>query len=328
MTKNSDLPAPVQDHPLALDREQALDPIAAVTALVGTDPSIAELVAFRTASVDIKAAAREAKRLDDEAVRIQLSDIDFTERRMAMAALTFAALGFKSVVMIWPCDNLDIADAKLALAEATGPHLLEEHDHVISLDHELARRVRVKRAAFSVGELVLPPSPRPPSGESRGLAHWPVSRFDLDRMLPARGGEPQSTAVALQRWVEQFENAPEIAGLAELVERLFATSDRLRHLIRVKPDADTLAMRQAAEGALIAAYLAAAQVAIRPVARRSSGAELKWRISRIVDDRAGRPDQLHMQAALRTLFDDAAKLAGFVDPDRMDRSTPSWIEIV
>lgn len=113
-----------------------------------------------------------------------------------------------------------------------------------------------------------------------------------------------------------------------MAEPLFATFDRLRHLAQVKPDADPVAMRQAAEGALIAAYLAAAQVAIRPVARNSPAAKLKRRVADIVDDRAGRPDPLHMQAALRTLFEDGARLAGFVDPDLMDCSTPDWIEIV
>ena len=328
MTKKTDLPATRQDHSLALDLSQAVDPIASVTALISKDPSLEELIALRTAAVDIKAAACEARRLENEATRIQVSDLDFTPRRKAMAALSFASLSFKAVVMIWPCDNLDIADGKLALSEAMGPHLLAEHDHVITLDHDLARRVRVKRAAFAVGELILPPAPKRPVGESRGLAQWPATRFDLDMMLPKRGGEPLFTATALQRWIENFEFAPEIAGLAELVERLFATADRLRYLAQVKPDADPGAMRQAAEGALIAAYLSAAQVAIRPVAKRSPAAKLKWRVADIVDDRAGRPDALHMQAAIRTLFEDGARLAGLVDPDLMDRSTPNWIEIV
>lgn len=328
MTKKPDLPATRQSHPLALDLAQAVDPIASVTALIGKDPSLDELIAFRTAAVDIKTAASEARRLENEATRIQISDLDFTPRRKAIAALTFASLSYKAVVMIWPCDTLDIADGKLALSEAMGPYLLAEHDHVITLDHDLARRIRVKRAAFAVGELVLPPAPKPPAGESRGLARWPATRFDLDMMLPKRGGEPLFTATALQRWIENFELAPEIAGLAEQVERLFATFDRLRHLAQIKADADPMVMRKAAEGALIAAYLTAAQVAIRPVAKRSPAAKLKWRVADTVDDRAGRPDALHMQAAIRTLFDDGARLAGFIDPDLMDRSTPNWIEIV
>lgn len=328
MSENSDLPTTRQAHALALDLAQALDPIARVTALIGEDPSLAELIAFRTASVDVKHAASEARRLENEATRIQVSDLDFTPRRKAMAALNFASLGFKAVVMIWPSDNLEIVDAKLALSETTGPYLVEEHDHVVSLDPALARRVRLKRAAFAVGELMLPPGPKAPGGESRGLAQWPESRFDLAMMLPARGGEPLLTAVELQRWVERFEVTPEIAGLAELAERLFATSDRLRHLARVKADADPVAMRQATEGALIAAYLAAAQVAIHPAVKRSPAAKLKAKVAAMVDDRAGRPDPLPMQAAIRTLFDDGARLAGVIDPDRMDRSTPSWIEIV
>lgn len=328
MPENSDLPASRQAHALALDLAQALDPIARVTALIGEDPSLAELIAFRTAAVDIKHAASEARRLENEATRIQVSDLDFTSRRKVMPALTFASLSFKAIVMIWPSDNLDIADAKLALSETTGPYLVEEHDHVVSLDPALARRVRLKRAAFAVGELTLPPGPKAPAGKSRGLAQWPESRFDLAMMLPARGGEPLFTAVELQRWVERFQVAPEIARLAELAERLFATSDRLRHLARVKADADPVAMRQAAEGALIAAYLAAAQVAIRPAVKRSPAAKLKEKVAAMVDGRAGRPDPLHMQAAIRTLFDDGARLAGVIDPDRMDRSPPTWTEIV
>lgn len=328
MTKKSDLPAARQDHALALRFEQALDPVAAVTSLIGEDPSIAELVAFRNTLVDVKHAASEARQLENEATRTQVSDLDFTARRNAMAALTFASLSFKAIVMIWPSDNLDIVDAKLALSETTGPYLVEEHDHVLSLDPALARRVRLKRAAFAVGELMLPPAPKAPGSESRGLARWPESRFDLAMMLPARGGEPLFTAVELQRWVERIDLAPEIASLSDLVERLFATSDRLRHLARVKADADPVAMRQASEGALIAAYLAAAQVAIRPAVKRSPTAKLKQKVAATVNSRAGRPDPAHMQAAIRTLFEDGARLAGVIDPDLMDRSTPSWIEIV
>ncbi|TAJ33794.1 hypothetical protein [Bosea sp. (in: a-proteobacteria)] len=328
MTKKPDLPATAQDHAVSVDLAQALDPIAVLTSVIGTDPSIAELVAFRRSLPDVKLAAREAKRLRDEAMRIRVSDLDRLQLRRCAAALTMAALACKAVTLIWPADDLDIADAKLALAETTGPHLLEEHDHVVMLDNELARRVRIRRAAFAVGELMLPPAPKPPGADSRGLAEWPTSRFDLTAMLPPRGGPPVMAPDELQRWIDRMEATPDLGGLGDRVARLFDTSDRLRHLARVQPGADPVELRTAAEGALIAAYLTAAQVAIRPVPKRSTAEAIRQGVARAIDGRAGRPDPLHMQASLRVLFDDGVWLARLIDPDRMVTTTPSWTEIV
>ncbi|SIR56201.1 hypothetical protein [Bosea sp. TND4EK4] len=328
MTKKPDLPATEQAHAISIDLAQAFDPIAAITAPIGLNPSLAELAAFRRAVPDIKLAAREAKRLGDEAMRVRLSDLEPAQGRLCAAGLTMAALGCKAVTVIWPADNLDVADAKLALAETTGPHLLEEHDHVGMLDNELARRIRIKRAAFAVGELMLPPAPSPPGAESRGLAEWPASRFDLTTILPPRGGPPVMAQGELQRWIDRLKSAPDLGGLGDLVARLFDTSDRLRHLARVQAGADPVELRAAAEGALIAAYLTAAQVAIRPVPKRSHAEVIRREVARVIDGRARRSDPLHMQAALRTLFDDGVWLARLIDPDRMATVTPSWTEIV
>ncbi|MBX9875587.1 MAG: hypothetical protein K2X84_12065, partial [Beijerinckiaceae bacterium] len=90
MTDNNwDLTGPNEAR--AVDRpvlRTDLDPIAIVTGLVSDDPSVAELVAFRDAMPDLKFAAREAKRLTDEALRLRNHTESLDAVRSAVAGLT------------------------------------------------------------------------------------------------------------------------------------------------------------------------------------------------------------------------------------------------
>jgi hypothetical protein len=325
---NRDLTGPTEAK--AVDRPALrtdMDPIAIVTELVSDDPSLAELVAFRDAMPDLKFAAREAKRLTDEALRLRNHTESLDAIRSAVAGLTLVGLGFKALVAIWPSDDLDAVDAKLALAEATGPHLGQEADYVPSLSPELATRIRIKRAAFHVGELVVPAGPATPSASDRGLADWPLRRLDLTSLLPPRGGPPVFVEAQLEAWAGLIANGPDLGKLAERVERMIATADRLTALAHVPGD-DAAQLRRAAEGALILAYLAAAQVALWPVAKGSGGVAAKKRVAKAIDNRACRNDPLHMQAAIRMMFEDASWLARLVGGERMATGVPVWIEIV
>lgn len=325
--ENRDLTGPVEDR--TVDRPELrtdLNPIAIATELVSDDPSIAELVAFRNAVPDLKFAAREAKHVGDEAMRLRNS-ADLDTVRGIVAGLTLVSLSFKALVVIWPSDNLDVVDAKLALAEVTGPHVSQESDYVASLSPETANRIRIKRAAFNVGELVVPAGPSVPSSSDRGLADWPLARYDLTTLLPPRGGPPVFADAQVQALAGVMENAPDLAKLAGRVERLLATVDRLMALAQVPGD-DAAQLRRAAEGAQISAYLTAAQVAIWPAVKGSDGVKSKKRAARAINDRACRHDPLHMQAAVRMAFEDGSWLSRLVGGDRMATGVPIWIEIV
>lgn len=131
-----------------------------------------------------------------------------------MAGLTLVSLGFTSLVAIWPSDNIDVVDAKLALAEVTRPHVSQGTDYVPSLSPETATRIRIKRAAFSVGELVVPAGPAAPSSCDHGLAGWPLTRCDLTTLLPPRGGSPVFADAQVQAWAGVMENVPNLAKIA------------------------------------------------------------------------------------------------------------------
>lgn len=327
INKNWDLTGPHEDG--AVDRPELrtdLDPIAIVTEIVSDDPSLAELIAFRNAVPDVKHAARQSKRLGDEAMRLRNSS-DLSTVRGIVAGLTLVSLSFNALVAIWPIDNLDVVDAKLAQAEVTGPHLNQEADYVPSLSPETATRIRIKRAAFNVGELIVPAGPAAPSSSDRGLADWPLKHYDLTTLLPPRGGPPVFADTQIQAWASLIEKAPDLIRLAERVERLLATTDRLMALAKVPGD-DATQLRRAAEGALISAYLTAAQVAIWPVPKGTTGVAAKKRVAKAIDNRACRNDPLHMQAAIRMAFENASWLARLVGADRMATGVPVWIEIV
>jgi hypothetical protein len=245
-----------------------------------------------------------------------------------VAGLTLVGLGFTALVSIWPSDTLEVVAAKLALADVTGPYGdQQEADYVPSLAPETATRIRIKRAAFHVGELTVPWGPAAPSSSDRGLADWPLMHYDLTTLLPPRGGPPVFADTQVQAWAGLLDKAPDLGRLADRVERLLKTADKLFMLARAPGD-NAIDLRRAAEGAQLMGYLAAAQVAIWPAARGSDGVQAKRRVAKAIDDRSCRNDPLHMQAAIRMLYEEGSWLAKLVGSDRMATGVPVWIAIV
>lgn len=326
--KNQDLTGPHEGG--AVDRPELrtdLDPIAIVMELVSDDPSLAELAAFRAAVPDLKEAARQAKRLLDEAMRVRLTP-GFDAAPQVAVGLTLIGQSLTALTAIWPTDNLDVAEAKLALAEAIGPWDRDQGgDYVPALAPGTATRIRVKRAALNVGELIVPPGPAMPSAQDRGLGDWPLKHYDLTTLVEPQGGPPVFIDPDAQRWVELLAQAPDLGHLAERVERMLKMADKLFALAQT-PAENATQLRRAAEGAQIAAYMTAARVAIWPVPKGSDGVKAKKRAAKAIDDRACRNDPLHMQAAVRMAFEDASWLARLAGGERMATGVPVWIEIV
>ncbi len=180
MSKNDDqgrLPPP-QNTTLALrEGESFPDPIEALTSGLGDDPALGDLIAFRQSRPDLKEAARMSRQFNNEAHRVAYAVDRHPQANTVAAGLGLAALLFDSLVCVWPADSLDEVDAKLALAHARGPFGTDqEADYVASLEPATARRIRVMRAAFHVGELTVPPAPPAPSLDDRNLAAWPRLR--------------------------------------------------------------------------------------------------------------------------------------------------------
>lgn len=315
----------------ALDRPEIrtdLDPLAVVMEPVSDDPSVAELIAFRSAAPDLKFAARQAKRLADEAMRVRFGGGEFDAAPGIAVGLTLVGHCFTALTAIWPSDTLNAIEAKLALAEATGPFGDDQDgDYVPALEPETATRIRIKRAAFNVGELMMPPPPPVPASQDRNLADWPLRNYDLSAILPPAGGPPVFVDAQARHWLQLLSNAPDLGRLIERVERLIKIADKLFLLART-PGETAMDLRKAAEGAQILAYLTAAQIAIWPAIRGSDGVKAKRKLAKLIDDRACRSDPLHMQAAIRMLFVDGSWLAKLIDGDRMATGTPTWIEIV
>lgn len=240
------------------------DPIAMAVGIINSDdPSVAELVAFRRQPIDLKTAARNAKSLSNEEFRLNLSkELGEREYDFACAGLQIMSLSLVALTAIWPADNLDQAEAKLALAEATGAlHHKRDKSFVSTMDATLARRLRWKRTAFSVPALMLPPAPTSPESDSRGLATWPLERWDLSAGLELRGGPPAYAHNQIAEWVGYASAAPDLDRLLQRVRSLFETCDRLIALAQRGPE-NASELIVAADGARIAGYLAAAQVMI------------------------------------------------------------------
>ena len=304
------------------------DPIARVTAIVGSDdPSLDELVAFRRQPVDLKAAARNAKALSNEEFRLSLSkELGDDDYDFACSGLQVMALSLVALVATWPADDLDQAEAKLALAEKTGAlHHAHEKDYVASMGATHARRLRWKRAAFAVPELMLPPAPPAPRGGNRGLATWPLERFDLVAGLPLRGGPPAFAHTQIGNWVGFAKAAPDLDHLLVRARKMFETCDRLVALAQRGPE-NGAELMAAAEGARIAGYLAAAQVMIWPVHNRSALA-IKKEIVALVNLRGEIGDPVHMQAAVRHVTADAAWIKS-LPIDARDRLVFDWSELI
>lgn len=310
------------------DGKMLRDPIAlAMDIAGGDDPSLDEFVAFRRQPIDLKAAARNAKALSNEEFRLSLTkELGDTHTDFACAGLQIMSLSFVALTAIWPADDLDQAEAKLALAERTGAlHHRHEKDYVASMEAAHARRLRWKRAAFAVPELMLPPAPAVPQGDSRGLATWPLERFDLVAGLPLRGGPPTFAHNQVADWVGFAKAAPDLDHLLARARKMFDTCDRLIALAQRGPN-NASELMAAAEGARIAGYLAAAQAMIWPVHNRAALA-LKREVVALINLRGEVGDPVHMQGAIRHVTADAAWVRS-LPVDARERLVFDWSELI
>lgn len=304
------------------------DPIAmAVEIISGDDPSVGELSAFRRQPIDLKAAARNAKSLSNEEFRLNLAkELGEREYDLACAGLQIMSLSLVALTAIWPADNLDSAEAKLALGEATGAlHHRRDKSFVSTMDATLARRLRWKRTAFSVPALMLPPAPPAPASDSRGLAEWPLERWELSAGLELRGGLPAFAHNQIAEWVGYASAAPDLDRLLQRARSLFETCDRLIALAQRGPE-NASELMVAAEGARIAGYLAAAQVMIWPVQNRAALA-IKKEIVALINLRGEISDPVHMLAAIRHVTADAAWVKS-LPPDSRDQLVFEWSDLV
>jgi hypothetical protein len=309
-------------------RRALRDPIAmAVEIISGDDPSVGELAAFRRQPIDLKAAARNAKSLSNEEFRLNLAkELGEREYDLACAGLQIMSLSLVALTAIWPADDLDQAEAKLALAEATGAlHHRRDKSFVSMMDATLARRLRWKRTAFSVPALMLPPAQPAPASDSRGLAAWPLERWELSAGLELRGGPPAYAHNQIAEWVGYASAAPDLDRLLQRARSLFETCDRLISLAQRGPE-NASELMVAADGARIAGYLAAAQVMIWPVHNRAALATKKEVVA-LINLRGEIGDPAHMLAAIRHVTADAAWVKS-LPPDSRERLVFEWSELV
>ena len=303
------------------------DPIVVAMEIAGDDPSVAELTAFRRQPLDLKNAARNAKNLDCEEFRVWLArETGDGLYEAVCGGLAIMSLSLVALVAVWPADDLDQAEAKLALAEKTGAlHHRREKDYVASMEPTYARRLRWKRAAFTVPELMLPPAPTAPQGDSRGLSTWPLARWDLVAGLPLRGGPPAFAHTQIGNWVGFAKAAPDLDHLLQRARKMFETCDRLIALAQRGPE-NSAELMVAAEGARIAGYLTAAQVMIWPVHNRAALAT-KREIVKLINLRGEIGDPVHMLAAIRHVTADAAWIKS-LPVDARDDLVFDWSELV
>ena len=304
------------------------DPLAWMSGQVGEDPSLLELVAFRDSRPDLKAFAREAKRCDDEADRAAYGLDETQENKLARVGLKIVGLSCTAIVAIWPTDTIGDADAKQGLARETRLHGDDTAYGVAAmLTAETAARIRLHRAAFAVGEGIVPPAPPPPSPDARGLANWPLSRFDLEDLVPRAGGEMTLTDAQVAHWAGFTDAYPQISDCVDRFARMIAIADRL-DLLAAHQTADASDLRRAAEAARILAYLAAARGSIWPAMLHSADAEAKLRLVTCINDRACRGDPLHQQAAIRHVVTEANWIAMAFRFGATLQLHPDWIPIV
>lgn len=323
----SRLPPSVGGHLAPREGEHVRDPLDMLTSGLGDNPALSELIAFRQGRPDLKEAARMARQFDNEAHRVAYAENPHPEATIAAAGLKLAALLFDSLVSVWPADSLDEVDAKLALAQQRGPFGADQDaTYVPSLEPQTARRIRLMRAAFHVGELTVPPAPPPPGLDDRNLAGWPRLRYDLRDLLPVRGGPPVLTA-APELWTAFARSGPAFDRLRLRAGTMIATAERLFELARMNQGDESRKLRLAAEGAQILGYLAACQAMIWP-ARSEADIDAKHAVAKIINDRACRPDPLHMQAVVRHMVDEAIWVHRRLGLGDRALFKTYWIEIV
>lgn len=239
------------------------DPLDEAIRGIGNDPSLAELIAVRDHAPALKRFAIEAKRCNDEAGRLPYGLAQTKADKMAQVGLQIVGLSCAAIVAIWPTDTIEDADAKQSLARETQPYYGGTDFEVAPmLSAEDAVRIRLHRAAFDVGPLVVPPGPRVPAPSDRGLVTWPLSRFDLVDAVPLTRGPVTLDARGVARWSAFVEAAyPDLTTLVDRFSAMIAIADRLT-VIADRNGPDSATIRRAVEGARILGYLAAARAAI------------------------------------------------------------------
>ncbi|MEZ2408841.1 hypothetical protein AB6806_18665 [Bosea sp. RCC_152_1] len=315
---------PVDEH----DDKALRDPIAAAMEIAGgDDPSVDELAAFRRQPIDLKTAARTAKSLQSEEFRLGLfEELEHDVQEHVCAGLQIMSLSLVALTAIWPADDLDQAAAKLALAEQTGAlHHRRDKTYVSTISATLARRIRWKRAAFTVPELMLPPPPAGPQGDQRGLSTWPLERWNLTEGLELRGGLPAYAHQQIAAWIGFAKAAPDLDQLLTRAREMFETCDRLIALASRGPE-NARELMVAAEGSRIAGYLAAARVMIWPVHTRAALAT-KREIVALMNLRGELGDPVNMQGAVRHVTADAAWVKS-LPPDARDDLVFDFNELV
>lgn len=330
MSNNDDqgrLPPPKTRSLARRESERFRDPIEALISSLGEDPRLGDLITFRESRPDLKVAARMSRQFDHEAHRVAYADARHAEAATIAAGMELAALLFDSLVCAWPADSLEEVDAKLALANGRGPYGSDQDaDYTPSLEPATARRIRVMRAAFQVGELAVPPAPPAPTLDDRNLSVWPRLRYDLRDHLPIRGGEPV-LSIGPEVWIAFARSGPNFSKLRERIVAMLATTERLIDLARANENGKSRELRLGAEGAQILAYLTACQVMIWP-ARSQADLDVKREVARIINDRACRPDPLHQQAIVRHMVDEAIWAHRKLGLHDQALFKTCWIEIV
>jgi hypothetical protein len=287
MTNKLEFQAGPQD-----DREtrQHADPITAILARLHDDPAIADMVALRQSRPDLRDAAVKA-----EAHR---SAYGWSASQDGVGALERIALltisgAHAMIVAIFPVGNLDDVDAKVAMQPSRDwlQSWQGSGDFV---------RGRIMQAAFSPGQLAVPPQPDVSERES-ALYPWPVNGFDLDaevESLPSRRiYTPEQLPVLAAFAAEGLDMKAVLAKARDY----FAAADRL-FAEALRPSPAMHRTRLAAEGALIAAYLACSQIAVWPARRGTGDRDAKLAVQEVINGRAKTADPLHMQAAIRHGF--------------------------
>lgn len=309
-------------------KRELRDPITAAMELADSeDPSVHELLAFRRQPLDLKSAARNAKNLDSEEFRVSLVREPGDDVLEAVCGgVEIMSLSLVALVALWPCDTLDHAEAKIALGEKTGALLFKRpKDFADVIEPRHARRLRWKRGAFAVPALMLPPGPPPPRSDDRGLAQWPLERFDLVEHLPKRGGLPAFADRQVAAWSRFAASAPDLGHLLKRSEAMFETCDRLLTLAERGPD-NASELISAAEGARLMGYLAACQVMIWPVHDRKA-LRLKREVVALINVRGEQGDPAAMQAAVRHVTAEAAWIKTLPE-DARDDLVFDWNELV
>lgn len=279
-------PGPSDDREM---REHA-DPIMAILARLHDDPAIADMVALRQSRPDLRDAAVKAEaHRNAYGWSVSQDGVGALER---IALLTIAG-AHAMIVAIFPVGNLDDVDAKVAMQPTR--KWLESWQRTGDFV-----RGRIVQAAFSPGQLAVPPEPEVSERES-ALYPWPVSGFDLDaevENLPTRQiYTPEQLPVLAAFAAEGLD----MRAVLEKARDYFAAADRL-FMEALRPSPAMHRTRLAAEGALIAAYLSCAQIAVWPARRGTGDRDAKLAVQELVNGRAKTADPLHMQAAIRHGF--------------------------